>query len=256
MTTDEKRDTSGSGSPNSKLTDVATIAILVGLVVIVFVSMMNRTELQRLNARVKQLETLAAAPAAPGGSPLSKVYEVDVATAPARGPASAPVTIAFFSEFQCPFCLRVIPTLKQIEARYDGRVRFVWKHLPLVGIHTYAMGAAIAAEAARNQGKFWEYHDQLFANQERLTPDDLRNYAKELGLDLARFDKDREDPDLKAKVQADMAEATSLGVRSTPTFFINGRLVSGAMPFETFATIIDNELAKSSTPAARASSSN
>jgi protein-disulfide isomerase len=129
----------------------------------------------------------------------------------------------------------------------------VWKHLPLVGIHKNAMGAAIAAEAARNPATFWEYHDKLFANQERLEPDDLSRYARELGLDLARFEKDRSDPGLKAKVQADMAEATALGIKSTPTFFINGRIVRGAMPFETFATIIDVELARH--PASRRESS-
>jgi protein-disulfide isomerase len=135
-------------------------------------------------------------------------------------------------------------------------VRFVWKHLPLVGIHPQAMGASLAAEAARRQGKFWEYHDKLFANQKKLEPDDLKRYAQELGLDMARFDQDRQDPELKTKVQADMAEATSLGVKSTPTFFINGRLVRGAMPFETFSSIIDEELAKQNTSLAPKASSN
>jgi protein-disulfide isomerase len=116
------------------------------------------------------------------------------------------------------------------------------------------MGAAIAAEAARNQGRFWEYHDKLFDNQERLEPDDLTRYARELGLDLARFETDRKDPGLKAKVQADMAEATALGVKSTPTFFINGRIVRGAMPLETFATIIDAELARHPESSQKASS--
>ena len=255
MAPDGKRDASGSSSQGSKLADAAMVATLVGVIVILVVSMLNKRELQRLSARVTQLETLAAAPT-PKGALLNQVYEVDVATAPAKGPATAAVTIAEFSEFQCPFCLRVTTTLEQIEETYKGRVRFVWKHLPLVGIHSRAMGAAVAAEAARNQGRFWEYHDKLFANQERLEPEDLRRYAKELGLDLARFDRDREDPELTTRVRADMAEATALGVKSTPTFFINGRLVSGAMPFETFSTIIDGELAKQNTSAPRNATSN
>jgi protein-disulfide isomerase len=254
MMADEKRDSQRSGAPNSRLTDFAVVATLVGVVVMLAVSIMNKRELQRLTIRLTQLEALAAAPS-PQGSILSKVYDVDAATAPAKGPATAPVTVAFFSEFQCPFCQRATATLDQIEKRYQNRVRFVWKHLPLVGVHSHAMAAAIAAEAARNQGRFWEYHDKLFANQERLEANDLRRYAQDLGLDLVRFDKDRADQALMTKVQADMAEATTLGVRSTPTFFINGRLVSGAMPLETFSTIIDDELAKQSTRASRSDAS-
>lgn len=243
----------GSGSPPSRFGDVALAATLAGLVVMMGVSILNQRELKRLSARVTQLETVANAPA-PQGSALNKVYEVDVANAPAKGPAGAVVTVAGFSEFQCPFCSSVVPTLKELEETYKDRVRFVWKHLPLVGIHKNAMEAGIAAEAAREQGKFWEYHDKLFANQERLESDDLKRYAGELGLDLERFEKDRQDPQLKTKVLSDMAEATALGVKSTPTFFINGRIVRGAMPFETFATIIDAELAKHSDAGQKSSS--
>jgi protein-disulfide isomerase len=255
MAPDEMLKTSRSSPHSSKLADAALLATLVGVVVILVVSMINKRELTRLSARVTQLETLASAPTPPGAF-LNKVYEIDVATAPAKGPATAAVTIAEFAEFQCPFCMRVTPTLKQVEETYKGRVRFVWKHLPLTSTHANAMGAAVAAEAARRQGKFWEYHDKLLANQKRLESDDLKRYARELGLDSARFDTDREDPDLTSKVQADIAEATALGVTSTPTFFINGRVVRGAMPFETFSTIIDEELAKQSSPRSPDASSN
>lgn len=255
MTPDEKRVTSASSSQSSKLGDIAIVATLVGVIVILTVSMLNKREVQRLSARVTQLEKVAAAPT-PQSSLFNKVYEVDLATAPAKGLATAPVTIAEFAEFQCPFCQTVNATLQDIEEKYKDRVRFVWKHLPLINIHSHAMDAALAAEAAKNQGKFWEYHDKLFANQERLEPGDLRSYAQALGLDLARFDRDRNDPQLKTKVLDDMAEATALGVKSTPTFFINGRLVSGAMPFETFSTIIDAELAKQKPLASPSGSSN
>ena len=228
----------------SKFADIALIATLAGVLVVLFVSMTNQKELARLRARVQQLETLASAATAVTGTTWNKIYEVKTATAPVKGVETASVTIVEFAEFQCPFCSRVGPTLEQIQNTYKDRVRFVWKHLPLVSIHPHAMDAAIAAEAARNQGRFWEFHDKLFANQTHLAPNDLRKYAQELGLDLGRFDKDREDQELRTSVLNDMAEAKSLGVTSTPTFFINGRLVSGAMPFETFSTIIDEELAK------------
>lgn len=243
MTSGEPRDASRSGSAPSRLGDVALAATLVGVIVILVVSMINKRDLSRLNARVTQLETLATAPT-PQATTLNKVYSVDVATGPAKGPASAPVTIAAFSEFECPFCSSATPTLKQLERAYKDRVRFVWKHLPLTSIHPHAMNAALASEAARNQGKFWEYHDKLFANQKRLEPDDLTRYAQELGLDVARFEKDRTDPQIKKRVEADIAQAAALSVKSTPTFFINGRIVRGAMPFETFSTIIEQQLTK------------
>jgi protein-disulfide isomerase len=246
MTPDEMRTASGSSSRGSKLADVALFATLVGVIVMLIVSLMNKREVQRLSARVAQLETLAKAPRAQG-SVVDKIYEVDVSTAPAKGPAAAAVTIAEFAEFQCPFCLRVTPTLKQLEERYKGKVRFVWKHLPLNVIHAHAMDAALAAEAAKNQGKFWEYHDKLFDNQGKLDRSDLKRYAHELGLDITRFEKDLDDPALKKNVEADIAEASALAVQATPTFFINGRLVQGAMPFETFSTIVEEELAKQRT---------
>lgn len=255
MTPDEKPGASISSSPTSRLGDLAVVATLVGVIVILAVSLLNKRELQRLNNRVTYLERVASAPT-PQTSVLNKIYEVNLATAPIKGQATAPVTIAEFAEFQCPFCLDVSATLQRIEETYKDRVRFVWKHLPLTKIHQHAMDAAVAAEAARNQGKFWEYHDKLFANQQQLEPNDLRRYAQDLGLDLTRFDRDREDQALKAKILEDMAEATALGVKSTPTFFINGRIVSGAMPFETFETIIEAELAKQNTLASRTSSSN
>jgi protein-disulfide isomerase len=244
-TSDNSLATSHSARQGSRIADLAMMATLVGVMIILAVSMINMRDLRRLSARVTQLETLANAPT-PQGAVLNKVYEVDVTGAPAKGPEDAPVTLVVFSEFQCPFCRSVNPTLKQLEERYKDKVRFVFKHLPLTSLHPQAMGAAIAAEAAGRQGKFWEYHDQLFENQERIAPEDLRHHARDLGLDVARFERDLTDSQLQGNIRSDMAEATALSVKSTPTFFINGRLVRGAMPFETFATIIDDELAKSS----------
>jgi protein-disulfide isomerase len=110
------------------------------------------------------------------------------------------------------------------------------------------MPAAIASEAARKQGKFWEFHDRLFANQSQLELADLRRYAQEVGLDMARFEKDFVDPALKKRVDDDMAEAKSLGVTGTPGFFVNGRFLNGAKPFDVFATTIDEELKKLNLP--------
>ena len=106
----------------------------------------------------------------------------------------------------------------------------------------------MAAEAAGNQGKFWEYHDKLFANQSKLAPDNLKQYAKDLGLDMARFEKDLADPGKKKRVDDDMAEARALGVTGTPGFFVNGRFLNGAKPFQEFAKVINAELQRLNLP--------
>jgi protein-disulfide isomerase len=157
------------------------------------------------------------------------------------------VTIVEFSDFQCPFCARALPTLKRIQETYGVNVRLVWKHLPLP-IHRDAVAAALAAEAAGRQGRFWQFHDKLFANQDKLQRDALTGYARELELDTTRFEADMRAPEAQERVDADAAEALSLGVEGTPGFFINGRFLSGAQPFETFAAIIDQELAKMNIP--------
>jgi protein-disulfide isomerase len=110
------------------------------------------------------------------------------------------------------------------------------------------MPAAVASEAARKQGKFWEFHDKLFANQDKLEPDDLKRYAQEIGLNMARFEKDLVDQDLQKRINDDMAEARTNGVTGTPGFFVNGRFMSGAKPFEDFAKAIDDELRRLNLP--------
>ena len=173
----------------------------------------------------------------------SKHYTVDTGSAPIRGGKDAPITIVEFSDFQCPFCGRVNPTLAQISQVYGDKVKVAFKHLPL-SIHPDSPAAHAAAESAHRQGKFWEMHDKIFANQHEIKPDKLRAYAKEIGLDLAKFDKDVASPDVKKRIEADSQEAEKLGVSGTPAFFINGRYLSGAQPFENFKKMIDEELAK------------
>ena len=138
--------------------------------------------------------------------------------------------------------------MKQIEEVYKDKVQIVWKNMPLTSIHKNAMGAALASEAAHSQGKFWEMHDKLFANQGKLELDDMKQYAKELGLNTSQFEKDLQSPEAKKRVADDVAEAGSLGVTGTPAFFINGHYLSGAQPFEGFAKVINAELQRLSIP--------
>jgi protein-disulfide isomerase len=161
---------------------------------------------------------------------------------PARGPASARVTVVAFSDFQCPFCSRAVPTLEQVVRTWPKDVRVVWKHQPLA-MHPNALPAALAAEAARQQGKFWQMHDQLFAHQADLSGPALERLAGELHLDLARFRAAMSDPKARARVAADQAFAGRLGITGTPTFLVNGEKVAGAQPFEAFKAAIDRQLA-------------
>jgi protein-disulfide isomerase len=163
---------------------------------------------------------------------------------PSLGPASAPVTLVEFSDFQCPFCQRVSPTLKQVKQTYGDKVRVVWKDFPLTQIHPQAFKAGEAAHCASDQGKFWEYHDRLFANQQALQVNDLKKHAADLGLDAAAFDACLDSSKYGERVRDGVAEGSRLGVNSTPTIYINGRVLSGAQPYETFVAVIDEELAK------------
>jgi protein-disulfide isomerase len=171
--------------------------------------------------------------------------EVQVAeTDPAAGPAAAPVTIVEFSDFQCPFCQSVAPTLKEVREKYGDEVRVVWKDFPLTQIHPEAFKAAEAAHCAADQGKFWEYHDRLFANQQALQPERLKSYAADMGLDTAAFNSCLDSSKHGSRVSEGVAQGSRLGVNSTPTVYINGRMLSGAQPLQTFTTIIDEELSR------------
>ncbi len=165
------------------------------------------------------------------------------ADGPSRGPATAKVTIVEFSDFQCPFCARVNPTLDQIRTTYPDDVRIVFRHSPLP-FHPNAAPAAEAAVAAEWQGKFWEMHDKLFANQQALERAGLEARAAELGLDLPAFRQALDTHAPKARVDADLALGKMIGVRGTPTFFIDGRSVLGAQPFAEFKKVIDDEIAR------------
>ena len=162
---------------------------------------------------------------------------------PTRGPADAPVLIVEFSEFECPFCGRVQATLDELERRYEGRIRFAYKHLPLVHIHPKAMDAAMASIAAHKQGKFWEFSDILWERQEFSGERLWQEAAAEVGLDMEQFNRDRKSPDVRAMVEDDMKDAQSVGGRGTPYFLINGVALSGAQPVERFVEVIEAALA-------------
>jgi protein-disulfide isomerase len=161
--------------------------------------------------------------------------------APSRGPAGAPVTIVEFSDFQCPYCARVNPTIEKVMAHYGDRVRLVFRDFPLA-IHPQAPKAHEAGRCAAEQGRFWPMHDRLFADQEALGVEGLKASASALGLDRARFDACLDSGRHAAAVKQDLAAGESAGVTGTPAFFINGRMIAGAHPFSQFSRIIDDEL--------------
>jgi protein-disulfide isomerase len=207
--------------------------------------------LGQLAAAIGELEVAGAgaAPAAEARKPRmpdpEKRYEVALGDAPVRGAADAAVTIVEWSDFQCPYCARVAPTVEQIRKVYGDQVSIAFKHLPLP-FHEKAQDAHQASEAARLQGKFWEMHDKIFAEQRAMSPEKYVEYAGEIGLDLDRFKKDVDSEQVKQRIKDDMAQASTLGVTGTPGFFINGRFLAGAQPFANFKRVIDEELEKDS----------
>ena len=191
----------------------------------------------------KEVEANAkAAPSAPTAAAGVPTF-IPVGTSPVRGPANAPVTIIEFSDFQCPFCGRGFNTMKQVEDAYRGKIKVAFKNQPL-DMHANARPAAMAALAANEQGKFWEYHDKLFSHQNALDRNSLEQYAQELGLDMTKFKAALDTKKFEPQIAADSAEGTRAGAEGTPTFFVNGQKIVGAEPFETFKGIIDTELAK------------
>jgi protein-disulfide isomerase len=163
------------------------------------------------------------------------------AVGPTMGGADAPVTIVAFSDYECPFCKRAEPAVKSVVEAYGGKVRLVYKEYPLPN-HRFAQKASEAALCAHDQGKYWEMQDKLFANQEALGVPSLKGYAKQVGLDTARFDRCLDGGDKAEAVAASMRAGDDAGVAGTPAFFVNGRPLYGAASFEKFKEVIDAEL--------------
>ncbi len=166
----------------------------------------------------------AAAPADAPAGPVTPDKPVDISMDGARvkGNSKAPVTLVEFADYQCPYCVRAVPVVTQMLAKYPDDVKFVFKQFPLTSIHRFAHGAALASLAAGRQGKFWEMHDLLFANSRALDEASLKKYAGDLGLDVARFEKDMKDSEVAKDLEKDVQEAQRVGVSGTPSFFING----------------------------------
>jgi protein-disulfide isomerase len=182
-----------------------------------------------------QVEVLLAEPPAPRVTVEAK--------GPSKGNATAKITIVEFSDFQCPFCSKAEPSVDEVMKTYGDKVKVVFRHFPL-DFHDKAFKAAEASACAEEQGKFWEFHKTLFSNQSALSIGDLKTHAKTLGLDQAKFDACLDGSKMKVKVDEDMAAGRKAGVNGTPAFFINGILLSGAMPFDEFKKVIDAELSR------------
>jgi protein-disulfide isomerase len=140
------------------------------------------------------------------------------------GPSHAAVTVVEYGDFECPNCKQAAPAVKLLLTRFAGRVGFVYRHFPLEGVHPHALHAALAAEAAGGQGKFWEMHDLLFENQSHLKLPQLRRYAQQLELDMARYDAEMADEHYLQRVREHVESGERSGVRGTPGFFVNGAI--------------------------------
>ena len=235
---------------NSQLGVLAVVLLALGVGVLIgwvgaggFGGQAQLAALEQQVAELGRATERAPAPQRRTGPDPDREYPVRTAGSPSLGPEDASVTIVEFTDYQCPFCGRVHPTMKKLLAEYEDDVRLVMKHNPLP-IHPLAPTAARAAVAAGKQGKFWEMHERIFANQRNLADKDLRAHAEALGLDVQRWEKDRSSSEVASVVTGDQAEARRLGTTGTPAFFINGRFLSGAQPYDVFKQRIDEELKK------------
>jgi protein-disulfide isomerase len=191
------------------------------------------------------------APTAPSAPNTTQRYAIDLAGAPRRGSKKAKVEILMCTDFDCPFCARSVATLEQLEKDNPKKIALAFRHFPLP-MHTNARAAHRAAVAADRQGEFWAMWALLFANPKARSEAELEGFAKEIGLDVDRYEKDIADPDVDKLIDADIATCSALDVRGTPTFFLNGRALQGAQPVEKFQAIIDEELAGKGPPKAAA----
>lgn len=177
--------------------------------------------------------------------PTLPVFPVNLGDAPYKGGGDAKVSIVEFSDFQCPFCSKGATVLTALEKKYGNKIKIGFKHFPLP-FHAQAKIAAEASMCAHEQGvkNFWKIHDLMFADQTKLDKDNLIGLAKKIGLKEDEFKNCLETNKHLKRIEKDMAEGGALGVKSTPTFFINGKLINGAQPIEVFSEVIDEELSR------------
>lgn len=168
--------------------------------------------------------------------------KIDISGQPSMGPESAPVTLIEVSDYQCPFCKRIQPTLDQVMQTYQGKIRRVFLDFPL-SFHADSPKAHEAAHCAGEQDKYFEMYHRIFGNQASIKVPDLKKYAQEINLDMSKFEQCLDSGKFTAQVQKNMSIGAASGVSGTPAFFINGVMLSGAQPFSSFKEVIDNELA-------------
>ena len=205
------------------------------------------TKIESIEANQKEMMKLIksgvqARPAAKPSIDYNKVHNIPVLNSPIRGNAKAPITVVEFSDFECPYCARLQPTLKQVLDAYPDKVRLVYKDFPL-SFHKQAKNASKAALAAGEQGKYFEMHDLIFKDYNKLNEEKFKEYAVKLGLDMERFMKDFKSDKYNAQIQRDIALGQSVGVRGTPSLFMNGKRM-GARSFDAFKTSIEGYLKK------------
>ena len=207
-------------------------------------------EKRTANARIRYLKMLHEQASAKVmlAPPL---MDVKVGDAPVRGDKNAPVMLVEFADYQCPYCKKIYPELRLLEQQFKGNVAFVFKDFPL-DMHKYALKAAEAARCAGAQGKYWQYHDLLFQNEE-LDKEQLKQYARDLSLDQARFNTCLDSGQEAAAVQKDVEEGKALGIAQTPGFFVNGHFFNGAVPYATLRDLVQQQLTAATGKSAEAS---
>ena len=178
-----------------------------------------------------------------GKNDTSDRYKVQIGNDPSRGSTNPKIIIVVFSDYECPFCKKAELTMRDIMAKYNDSAVLVFKDFPLTALHPDALNAALAAECAKEQGKYWEYHDYLFDNNDKLGVDYLKEYAKFFGLDSKKFDACLDSKKYLYEIEKDKKAGAEVGVSGTPMTFINGRRIVGAQPESEFIKVIEEELA-------------
>jgi protein-disulfide isomerase len=239
---------------NTQLTDKLLPGLLVIIVLMAFAMGVMWTKLQSLEkgSVTTNTNTQAAVNNPPAAAPtpakLSDQQFQELITsgdAPVMGNTNAKVTIVEFSDLQCPFCKSFADqTLPQIKKDYidTGKVKLIYRHYPLRSLHPFAYQSALASECAKEQGKFWEFHDETYKNQATLSSDSIKQFAKTIGLNTAKFNACLDSEKYKDVVTADESLGNGVGVSGTPAFFVNGTLIGGAQPFDNFKTVIEAAL--------------
>lgn len=173
----------------------------------------------------------------------NRIKDVISKNNPTKGPEKAPITIIEYTDFQCPYCRRGAETIHRIMEMYPNKIRLVFKNNPLK-FHPQALPAAKAALAAYKQGKFWEYHDLLFKNSAKLNKEMFLKFARDLGLDIEKFNKDRNSEEIAKQIENDQVRAAELKLSGTPTFIVNGVVIRGAQPLPYFRMVIERLLSE------------